>query len=391
MNDHEFDITIVLNYYAPYVSGLTIYAQRLAEGLAARGKRVAVVASQHDTSLPLREDIAGVSVFRSPVAKMIGRGPVSPGFIGLARRVAHRSALVNLHMPMLEAGLISLAVRGRPIVTTNHMDLWLPPSLVNAAAVRAVAVSTRMCMSRSDAIVINSIDQAHGSRFWPLIKRRNWRGIAPPCLDRRGGEPSYRDGDGLHVGFLGRIVEEKGIESLIRAVKLIKDTNARLLIGGDWINVAGGGIEHRLRPLIGDDERIRMLGLLRGRQIDDFYASIDVFALPSIVESFGIVQVEAMMADVPSVTTDIPGGRSPVLETGFGRRVPPRDPAALARAINELSTLTPEERAEGGRRARELYGIDAFFDAYLELFRQLIPMTAKCSMIGARHRESTLV
>ncbi|MCF6468340.1 glycosyltransferase family 4 protein [Nonomuraea sp. MG754425] len=388
--DNEFDVAILINYYAPYVSGLTIHTQRLAEGLAERGKRVAVVAVQHDRSLPLREVRAGVSVFRSPVLRTIGRGPVSPGFVSLARRIARRSAIVNPHVPMLEVAPIAMGVRGRPLVTTHHIDLWLPPGVVNAVATRAVDVSTWAALRRSDAVVLNSTDQARGSKLWPLIKRRNWRGIAPPCLDRRGGQPAYRDGGGLHVGFLGRIVEDKGIEYLVRAFQRLDDPDARLLIGGDWIKVAGGGIEDRLRPLIGDDKRIRMLGLLSGSQIDDFYASIDVFALPSVAESFGTVQAEAMMTDVPSVTTDLPGGRSPVLQTGFGRRVPPRDPARLARAITELAALTPDERAEGGRRARRLYSTDTFLDAYEELFDQVTPMADNSSAIGAP-RPSTLV
>ncbi|WP_338775836.1 glycosyltransferase family 4 protein [Streptomyces sp. DG1A-41] len=390
MSDHEFDVAIILNYYAPYVSGLTIHTQRLAEGLAERGNRVAVVAVQHDKSLPLREVRAGVSVFRAPVHRTIGRGPVSPQFVPLARHVARKSAIVNPHAPMLEVGAIALGVQDRPLVTTHHMDIWLPSGVVNSVARRAVDVSTWAAMRMSDAVVVNSADQARGSKLWPLIKRRNWRGIAPPCLDRRGGEPSYRDGSGLHIGFLGRIVEDKGIEYLIRAFQLLDDPDARLLIGGDWIKVAGGGIEDRLRPLIGDDKRVQMLGLLSGSQIDNFYASIDVFALPSIAESFGTVQAEAMMVDVPSVTTDLPGGRSPVLDTGFGRRIPPRDPDALARAISELAALTPEERAEGGRRARELYGVDTFLDAYEELFDQITPKEDSSPALGTR-RQNTLM
>ncbi|MEU6406450.1 glycosyltransferase family 4 protein [Streptomyces sp. NPDC046985] len=386
MSDNEFDVAVILNYYAPYVSGLTIHTQRLAEGLARRGRRVAVVAGQHDASLPLREVLGGVEVFRAPVRWTIGRGLVSPQFVSLARRVARASAIVNPHVPMLEVAPLALAVRDRPFVTTHHMDLWLPSGIVNTAARRAVDVSTWAAMRRSDAVVLNSADQARGSKLWPLIKRRNWRGIAPPCLDRRGGKPRYRDGGGLHIGFLGRIVEDKGIEYLIRAFQQLADPRARLLIGGDWVNVAGGGIEDRLRPLIDGDERVRMLGLLGGDEIDDFYASIDVFALPSVAESFGTVQAEAMMADVPSVTTNLPGGRSPVLETGFGRRVPPRDPAALGRAISELAALTASERAEGGRRARQLYGVDRFLDSYEELFRQVTPMDDSSSVIGARRR-----
>ncbi|MFF7653795.1 glycosyltransferase family 4 protein [Streptomyces sp. NPDC007983] len=389
MKDHEFDVAIIINYYAPYVSGLTIHTQRIAEGLAERGYRVAVVAAQHDKTLPLREVRAGVSVFRAPVRHTIGRGLVSPQFVSLARHVARTSAIVNPHAPMLEVGPIAMGVRDRPLVTTHHMDLWLPSGVVNTVARRAVDVSTWSALRLSDAVVVNSTDQARGSKLWPLIKRRNWRGIAPPCLDRRGGEPSYRDGSGLHIGFLGRIVEDKGIEYLIRAFQSLGDPDARLLIGGDWIKVAGGGIEDRLRPLIGDDKRVQMLGLLSGSQIDNFYASIDVFALPSVAESFGTVQAEAMMVDVPSVTTNLPGGRSPVLETGFGRRIPPRDPAALARAITELAALTPEERAEGGRRARELYSVETSLDAYEELFHQITPMRDG-SVIGAQ-RQNTLM
>ncbi|WP_405773741.1 glycosyltransferase family 4 protein [Streptomyces sp. NBC_01538] len=390
MSDHEFDVAIILNYYAPYVSGLTIHTQRIAEGLAARGKRVAVVTTQHDNALPLREIRAGVSVFRTPVSRTIGRGPVSPQFVSVARSVARRSAIVNPHAPMLEVGPIALGVWNRPLVTTHHMDLWLPSGVVNTVARRAVDVSTSTALRLSDAVVVNSSDQARGSKLWPLIKRRNWRGIAPPCLDRRGGEPDYRDGSGLHIGFLGRIVEDKGIEYLIRAFQQLDDPDARLLIGGDWIKVAGGGIENRLRPLIGDDKRVRMLGMLHGSEIDNFYASIDVFALPSVAESFGTVQAEAMMADVPSVTTNLAGGRSPVLETGFGRRVPPRDVGALARAISELAALTPEERAEGGRRARELYSVETSLDAYEELFEQLTPMRDHSSVLGT-HGRNTLV
>ncbi|MEI5100016.1 glycosyltransferase [Streptomyces sp. PmtG] len=115
-----------------------------------------------------------------------------------------------------------------------------------------------------------------------------------------------------------------------------------------------------------------------------------MFALPSVAESFGTVQAEAMMADVPSVTTDLPGGRSPVLETGFGRRVPPRDPDALARAITELAGLTPEERATGGQLARELYGVDTFLDSYEELFKQVTPMDDSTSVIGTQ-RQNTLI
>ncbi|MEL7415378.1 MAG: glycosyltransferase family 1 protein, partial [Pseudomonadota bacterium] len=78
MTDTTFDITVILNYYAPYVSGLTETARVVAEGLAAQGWRVAVVTACHDPELPAEEVMRGVHVFRAPIAFKIGRGPVSP-------------------------------------------------------------------------------------------------------------------------------------------------------------------------------------------------------------------------------------------------------------------------------------------------------------------------
>lgn len=86
-DSHEYDLCVAVNYYSPYVSGLTEVARVLAEGLAGRGWRVAVVAVRHDPTLPLRESRNGVDVYRSPVVASIGRGPVSPGFPALVRRL----------------------------------------------------------------------------------------------------------------------------------------------------------------------------------------------------------------------------------------------------------------------------------------------------------------
>jgi glycosyltransferase involved in cell wall biosynthesis len=218
-----------------------------------------------------------------------------------------------------------------------------------------------------------STDQAEGSKFWPLIRNCRLEPIAAPCRQRRGGTPAYRHGPGLHVGFMGRIVQDKGIEYLVRAFQRIDDPKARLLIAGNYRTVAGGSNVDHIRAAIGDDHRVEMLGELHGPQIDDFYASIDVFALPSVAESFGIVQAEAMMAGVPSVTTDLPGGRYPVRATGFGRIVPLRDPPALAAAIRELAAAPAEWRAERARAATALFDVEVALDAHEKLFRSLLP------------------
>jgi glycosyltransferase involved in cell wall biosynthesis len=368
----RFHVTVMLDYYTPYVSGLTEAARLTAEGLAARGWRVAVVCARHDPGLARHEVINGVHVFRAPVLARLSRGFVSPRLPLLARRLAARSDIVHIHLPNPEAALVAAFRGGARLVVTHHIDVFLPDGPINRFGMWSVDQICKAAVRKADLVITNSEDQARGSRIWPTIRRRRLLPIPSPCVDRNGGAPRLRDGDGLHVGFMGRITVDKGIEYLIRAFRSLDDPRARLLIAGDYTTVAGGSNITQLRAEAGDDPRIRFTGLLRGEALRDFYASIDVFALPSISESFGIVQVEAMMAGVPPVSTELPGSRYPVTATGFGRLVPPKDPAALRAALLEMARLPAEDRQAGREAAMKLFGGEAFLDAHEEAFRRVL-------------------
>ena len=368
--DHEpDDLLMALNYYTPYVSGLTNAARDVAEGLAARGARVRVVTTRHDPALPAREEINGVAVQREPVLASIGKGVISPGYVRAAIAATRHARVVNLHLPMLEAGPIA-RLSAAPVVLTYQCDVSLPPGAVNQAQRVAIDASSRAAMRRAQAIGVTSDDYARHSRLWPAMEGKTVA-IPAPCQLREGGRPTYRDGAGLHVGFLGRIVEEKGIEYLVDGFLALDDPDARLLIGGDFEKVAGGSVVERVRRKIGGDPRIKLLGYIADADLDDLYASIDVFALPSVnaFEAFGIVQVEAMMAGVPALASNMPGVRVPVERTGFGVVVEPRDAASITAGLAKLRD-EPLDRENGRRRARELYALDRVLDAYAEVFER---------------------
>jgi glycosyltransferase involved in cell wall biosynthesis len=357
------DLVIALTYYAPYVSGLTNMARDLAEGLAARGRRVTVVTSRFDPDLRRTEEINGVRVLRAPVLARLGRGVVSPQLIRLARATMAKARVGSLQLPMLEAGAIAAGMR-TPIIATYHCDVTLPPGLVNAAQRTVVDASNRLAMKRSAIVAVTSEDYARNSRMWGAIEP-SMAIVAPPCPPPPAGAPTYRETDGLHVGFLGRIVREKGLEYLVRGFRALPDEDARLLIGGDFTHVAGGSVIEQVRAAIGDDPRIRLLGFVPEERIGDFYASLDVFTLPSVnaFEAFGIVQAVAMLAGVPVLSSDIPGVRQPVAQTGFGTVVPPADPAAITRALTGLQAAPPD-RAAGRRAATEAFSVSAVLDSY---------------------------
>ena len=352
MDEHpHHDLCIVLTYYSPYVSGLTNVARDLAEGLAARGWRVCVVASKHDPELA------------DPRDRQRGRG--DPGARAGQGRQGHDRAQPDparaagdgagrrwstCTSPWSRRGCWR-GCRRCPVVSTYHCDVSLPTGdgplvrrLVNAAQHRAIDFSSRVALRRSAAAVVSAARTTPGTAGCGPRSTAGWSRCPPPCPPRGAGRPTFRRGDGLHVGFLGRIVEEKGVEHLVDAFLALDDPDARLLVGGDYLDVAGGSVAERVRRHIGDDPRIAMLGFIPEEDLDDFYASLDVFALPSVnaFEAFGIVQVVAMMAGVPALVSDLPGVRTVVEETGFGEVVAPRDVPGLTAALARLRDDPPD-------------------------------------------------
>ena len=358
---------IALTYYTPYVSGLTNAARDLAEGLAERGKRVRVITTRHDASLPAEEVINGVRVTRTPVLAKFGKGAISPTFTKAVVDASRNAKVLNLHLPMLEAGPAAKLAKC-PVVVTYQCDVSLPPGAINKAQGAVVDASSRLAMKQSAAVTVTSEDYARHSRMWPSIAPKMVE-VPPPCRPVPAGQPSYRDGDGLHVGFLGRIVEEKGVEFLVDGFRALDDPDARLLIGGDFGAVAGGSVIDRVRRHIAGDSRIKLLGFVPDEKLGDFYASLDVFALPSVnaFEAFGIVQVVGMLNGVPALASDMPGVRIPVRETGFGRLVRVGDAADITAGLLELRK-NPPDRDKGVAAAQERYSVPAVLDAFQELF-----------------------
>ena len=360
------DLGIALDYYSPYVSGLTEVARVVAEGLAGRGWRVEVVCGAHDRSLPAREVLNGVTVQRASVVGRAGKALVQPAFPLRVAQLARRSSVVNLHLPLPE-GLAAPLWRSAPLVATYQCDAWFTPGPLGQVQRIALDAASRAVLRRSRAVIVTSEDYLQSSRIRSAVTG-DIVAIPPPVRDRPGGTPRFRRSPGAHIGFLGRIVEEKGLEPLVQAVRGIDDPDLRLLIAGGYDQVAGGSVVDRVRSAIGGDPRIELLGFLPDEDVADFLASLDVFALPSVnsLEAFGIVQVEAMLAGVPVVASDLPGVRLPVQELGIGRLAPPGDVAGLRAAlVGQLGTAV--DRDELSRRTRQRYGQDRCLDAYAEV------------------------
>jgi len=371
------NVLVTLTYYHPHWTGLTVVARRLAEGLAARGHTVTVLASRHQRELPRREEINGVQVLRVPSVGRISRTAVMPSFPVMLARLTARNDIVQLHTPMPESLLVVAQARllGRPTVITHHGDVVMPAGVANAAIQRTMDASIGLAMRLADGVVVSAADYARHSAFLAPVADRI-HSIYPPVTlppPQPGVVRAWRQELGLAgrrlVGFAGRFVEEKGFDFLLQAVPMVRGRlpDAQFVFAGDT-EIAYERFFDRCRALMeAHDGAVTRLGLLRDPQrMANFYAMCDVFVVPSRSDSFAIVQVEAALSGTPLVTTDIPGAREVVRATGAGRLVSPRNPAALADGIVEV-LRDPGRYRPGPSAVRAVFDPDRSIERYEDL------------------------
>ncbi len=333
-------ILIVLNYYYPYVSGVSEYARLIAEEFVKRGYQVTIVTANH-ADLQAREMIHGVRVIRTKVWFRISKGVVSPEFIWKAVRMSREHQIVNLHLPMLESGLLSMLIKKQKIVATYHCDIHMPKSFFNNFIVKVMDFSHRICLARSRKILVSSKDYALHSRVAGRYGEKLVEAGAP-MKDYHAVKSSQTVYDTKRIGFCGRIVEEKGIDVLLKAYQIIQKRrdDVLLVVGGDYQNVAGGSVYPKLKKLIQKNHisNVEFIGKIQEEKMEEFYSSLDVLVLPSInsLEAFGMVQVEAMFCGTPVVASDLPGVRTIVQNTGMGEIVKPNNAEDLADKIERV-------------------------------------------------------
>jgi rhamnosyl/mannosyltransferase len=357
--------------YYPVLGGMENHLRIVAEGLVRRGHTVTVLVS-NTYRKTMVERLNGVSVIKAAEWLRRASTPLSPAMLPLSWRVP--ADIIHLHHPFPPGDLVYWLRRRRPpLVISYQSDIVRQRRLLQlyrpllertlAAADRILAASPQYIQS-SDwlrphaakcAVVPLSVD---AERF----AHPDLAGVA--AIKARYGAPLLL--------FVGRFRHYKGLHFLVEALRSIPE--ARLLL------VGVGPEEGRLRALaerLGLAGRIHWAGEIADEDLPDYYAAADLFVLPAHLraEAFGIVQLEALAAGLPIVSTELGTGTSYVNSNNeTGLVVPPADPAALAGAINEL-LADPARRAAyaaaGRRRASEHFSEERMLDQIEAVYREV--------------------
>jgi glycosyltransferase involved in cell wall biosynthesis len=200
-----------------------------------------------------------------------------------------------------------------------------------------------------------------------------WNGIDTtrfPNFGPRGEGPAV---------IVARLVPEKDMETLLRAVDLVRreEPSFQLEIAGDGVCLP------QLRALavalnLGD--HVRFLGPTR--DVPALLARAQLFVLSSISEGVSLTLLEAMATGLAVVATNVGGNSEVVADGETGLLVPPRDPAGLAAAMLRLRR-DPVERTRLGQAGRER--VEEHFDVrrmvanYEELYLGRRPQSAACA------------
>jgi len=369
----------------------------LIDRLAAEGYQVSIACSEGPYATDLRAKgyvvhAIGIERRLSPVSNLRS--------LWRLYRLMKREQfdVVHVHTPVAAAlGRAAAWMARVPVIICTahgfyfheHMSGWLRWPLVFLEKLLCFATDMVLIQSYEDAVTAVREDICPEEKVLWIGNGVNTEYFATQLdsnVARKSFGLSARD---KVVGFVGRIVAEKGILELIEAMRLvIRDVpDARLLLVGDTLNSdRDRGIRRAMVRLI-EKEDLSSHVVFAGF-VDDMprvMAAIDLFVLPSHREGMPRTIIEAMASSRPVVATNIRGCREEVVPEVTGLLAPVKDPVALAACIVDL--LSNPERArhmgnQGRRWASELFDERRVLERQVKAYAEIVPKKFACAHLA---------
>ncbi len=358
----------VLMVVRPAAGGMKQHVLALSAGLSAAG-HVVELATPPDSDLAGDARLNGLVVH--PLALV---GALNPAMDTLAARslarVVRRGGFDIVHAHGFKAGLVArLGVwsgggkkSSPPIVVTahNHVlsrdDMSARSKWLHRQAERMFSKRAARYIAVSDSVRRELVD-GYGIPSDKVVVIHNGVDPAPFTApqDREGARADLNlpSPNAAVIGLAARFSAQKGLRHLIAAVPALvewlhpEERDLVVVIGGS------GPLESELREqaaALGVSQHLRWPGHVTS--IPRFLSALDVYVSPAETEALGIGLIEAGLAGVPVVATNVGGVGEVVVEGETGVLIPPRDPYILAREAASM-LHDPEHARMLARAARE--------------------------------------
>lgn len=310
-----------------------------------------------------------------PSWKKVASTMLSPAMVYRLRKIRKEYDIIHIHHPdpMACLALFLSGYKG-PVVLHWHSDILKQKRLL-----KLYAPLQNWLMRRAEVIVGTTPVYVRESPFLEDIQRKVTSipiGVdeMKPSSERVAQIREKYAGKKI-IFSLGRLVEYKGYEYLIRAARRLSDEYI-ILIGGK------GPLWEYLQALIdelGVADKVKLLGFIEDRELPDYFGACDLFCLSSIwkTEAFGIVQIEAMSCGKPVIAMNIPesGVNWVNMDSFSGLNVKPEDADALAEAITAVLTdkALYEKLSQGARKRYEtMFTKEVMTELCLNLYRMVL-------------------
>lgn len=321
-------ILVFASYFLPHRGGLENYVYQTSKRLVERGHKVWVVTSKLK-GMKDREVIDGIKVVRVPAFDILPHRLPLPFVLSLSRKIGVVDVVVThtRFYPLSFFGGLYARYYGIPWLHVEHgsKQVAYANPVVNATARVVDAVFGRWILNHAFVAGVSKASCVFAKKLGAKSCSILYNGVDTKFFDGK-----LKKHKGIKIAFVGRLIKEKGVQDLLKAVKGL---NVEVVIVGK------GPFEKDLKKLGG-----KFVGEKDSAGVREILSQSDILANPSYGEGLPTCVLEAGAMGLPVIATDV-GGTSEIIDNGKnGFLVKPGDIKALRKSIFQLNKASLREK-----------------------------------------------
>lgn len=373
--------------FHPSLGGVEEICRNLASRLKAKNFEVAIAVNRDPATLAEHEQIDGIDVhrfaFEYPSKTLTGLGPClrfpqnTKKFVSFVKDYAPDLVhLICASSNSLYCYLTMAALKQKTLVTLQGEFFMDPNDLYERSAFARLCASH--LLRKADGITACSqyvLDDAKKRfDFDRPIEEVIFNGVdlsEVPTSEASSSRKSWAERP--FILGIGRLVANKGFDWLLRAFRHLASVRPDL----DLVLAGDGDARQDLENLSKElnlTNRVHFVGRQGRAGVVDLFNSCQFFVLPSPLEPFGIVCLEAMRASKPLIATNTGGPPEFIRNETDGFLVPPKDETALFQAMERLSLNKDLQKRFGENAFRQVQNFDwqKITEQYIEVYNQVL-------------------
>ncbi|MDC5697678.1 glycosyltransferase family 4 protein [Intrasporangium calvum] len=378
-------IALVASSFDPHTGGVEEHVRHVARVLAARGHHVVVWTVDRGEHLGAR-DMDGFEVRYLPtplparsLRALLTFGTRLPAAVmsWVGAYLSFRPEILHVHC-FGPNGVYALALSrltGTPLVVSGHGETFMDDDRVfekSALLRRALRLAGRRAaaVTACSTMVAEALETGFGTQHPHVVPN----GVELDARAERAPQdpPTWWPLSTVVVGAVGRIEQVKGFDLLVRAFASVRRPGEHLVIAGD------GAALPRLAALVEEldaAEAVVLPGRISRPEVAWLMEHSTVVVVPSRVEAFGIVALEAWRGGSPLLLTENSGARDVVTDGVDAFLVDPTDLTALGAAIRRVvdDPDTSSVVARNGHMSVQAYSWERVCDDYIAIYDVVLP------------------